>query len=119
MFWGVKMNPRIKSVALDFIFGGSIVAGALLIASFLGPIYGGIIAGAPLRAGSVIFLEYLHNGIDSATRLTRGVLLAMIANVGFSIALYLCMPRLGLYKSFLVAGAVFVLILAPLMKLNL
>lgn len=118
MFLGLKMNSRIRSIALDFIFGGSIVAGALLIASFLGPIYGGIMAGAPLRAGSVIFLEYLHNGMNSAIKLTRGVILAMIANVGFSIALYVCMPRLGLYKSFIIAGAVFVIILAPLMKLN-
>jgi len=38
------MHSKIKSITFDFIFGGVIVAVALLIASFLGPVYGGILA---------------------------------------------------------------------------
>jgi hypothetical protein len=78
------MELRIRSVALDFVVGGIIVAGALFVASLFGPVYGGILAGAPIRAGSTIFLEGLQHGTKSATELTRGVVLAMLANVGFS-----------------------------------
>ncbi len=110
------MNPRIRTIALDFLFGGAIVTGALLIASLLGPVYGGILAGAPIRAGGTIFLEALHRGEEKAAELTRGVVFAMIANVGFALVLMLCIPRIGLYKGFLAASATFVAIAAPLLK---
>jgi len=111
------MNIKIRTVVLDFIFGGIIVAGALLVASLLGPIYGGILAGAPIRAGSTIFLEYLHRGEASASGLTGGVLAAMIANVGFAAALYFGIPRIGLPMSFVAASIVFVVMAAPIMML--
>jgi len=105
-------------VAFDFLFGGAIVAGALFLASLLGPVFGGILAGAPIRAGGTVFLQALHQGEASAIELTRGVVLAMVANVGFALALFACLPRLGLYASFLVAGVVFVVLVAALMKLT-
>jgi len=112
------MELKIRSVALDFIVGGVIVAGALLIASLLGPVYGGIFAGAPIRAGSTIFLEGLHRGTKSATELTRGVVLAMFANVGFVIVLYLCLPKFGLYRAFLVASIAFLALVAAMLKIS-
>lgn len=111
------MNVKIRMVVLDFIFGGVIVAGALLIASLLGPVYGGILAGAPIRAGGTIFLEYLHRGEASASGLTAGVLAAMIANVGFAAVLYFGIPRIGLPMSFVAASIVFVVMAAPIMML--
>jgi len=102
----MKINTRY--ILFDFLFGGALVAGALLLASFLGPAFGGIIAGAPIRTGSVIFLDYLHNGISSATEMTRGVVMAMVSNVFFAITLYVSLPRIGIVGGFLVASAVFV-----------
>lgn len=102
------MKLSVRVIAFDFLFGGAIVAGALLVASLLGPTVGGILAGAPIRASGVIFLQYLHEGVDKATELTRGVVFAMIANVFFAVALYLSIPKFGLGGAFLVAGAVFV-----------
>ena len=78
------------------------------MASVLGPTAGGILAGAPIRASSVVFLQYLHQGTESATELTRGVVFAMIANVFFAVALYLSIPRFGLPGAFVVASAVFI-----------
>ena len=78
------------------------------MASLLGPTTGGILAGAPIRASGVVFLQYLHQGIESATELTRGVVFAMIANVFFVFALYLSLPRFGLLGTFGDAGAVFI-----------
>jgi Mg/Co/Ni transporter MgtE len=105
-------------VVLDFIFGGVIVAVALLIASFLGPVYGGILAGAPIRAGGTIFLQYLHEGEAKAADLSLGVLFSMIANVGFAAVLLICIPRIGFYQSFLLASVVFVVMIAVLMKIT-
>jgi hypothetical protein len=102
------MKLSVRSVAFDFLFGGVIVAGALLVASLLGPTMGGILAGAPIRASSVIFLQHLYGGIEEATKLTRGVVFAMIANVFFTVVLYLSIPKFGLGGAFLVAGTVFV-----------
>lgn len=108
------MKLSVRSIAFDFLFGGAIVAGALLVASLLGPTAGGILAGAPIRAGGVIFLQYLHKGIESATELTRGVVFAMISNVFFAVALYLSLPRFGLPGAFVVAGAVFIAAIAAM-----
>ena len=108
------MKLSVRSIAFDFLFGGAIVAGALLVASLLGPTAGGILAGAPIRASGVVFLQYLHQGTESATELTRGVVFAMIANVFFAIALYLSLPRFGLLGAFLVAGAVFIAVITAM-----
>lgn len=108
------MKLSVRSIAFDFLFGGAIVVGALLVASLFGPTAGGILAGAPIRASSIIFLQYLHQDIESATELTRGVVFAMIANVFFAITLYLSLPRFGVGGAFLVAGAVFIAAIAAM-----
>jgi len=111
----MKLNMR--NIVFDFLFGGALVAAALFVASLLGPTVGGILAGAPIRTGGVVFLEYLHNGLDSAAEMTRGVVLAMISNVFFAVSLYLTLPRVGIAGGFLIAGAVFVIAVIILMKL--
>lgn len=98
----------------DFIFGGLLVAGALLVAAFLGPSAGGILAGAPIRTSGVILLQYLHKGLESAAELTRGVLLAMIANVAFALVLYLTMPRYGIVAGFAASGITFAVAVSAL-----
>ena len=102
------MKFNVRYIVFDFIFGGVLVAGALLVASLLGPEAGGILAGAPIRTGAVVFLQYLHGGLDSAVKLTRGVLVAMIANVFFALALYLTLARLGIAGGLIAATVVFV-----------
>ncbi len=111
------MKTSVRYVLFDFLFGGALVAGALLVAALLGPTAGGILAGAPIRTSGVIFLQYLHKGLDSAAELTRGVVLAMVSNVFFAIALYLSLPRFGIAGGFLISGAVFVVAAAILMQL--
>lgn len=111
------MRARLRNVAFDFLFGGLLVAGALLVAAFLGPTAGGILAGAPIRTGAVIFLQYLHKGLESAAELTRGVLVAMMANVAFALVLYLVLPRYGIVMGFLASGATFCVAAAVLSQL--
>jgi hypothetical protein len=113
------MKLSVRSIPFDFLFGGAIVVGALLVASLLGPTAGGILAGAPIRASGVIFLEYLHEGVDKATELTRGVVFAMIANVFFAVVLYLSIPKFGLGGAFLAASAVFIAVIAVMKLMGL
>ncbi|MEW5995055.1 MAG: hypothetical protein AB1476_03960 [Candidatus Hadarchaeota archaeon] len=101
------MKVNVRFVVFDFLFGGALVAGALLVAALLGPTSGGIIAGAPIRTSGVIFLQWLHGGLESAVDLTRGVVLAMVSNVFFAVALYLTLPRYGIGVAFLASGVVF------------
>lgn len=104
-------------MVLDFIIGGILVAGALLVAGVIGPVYGGIIAGAPIRAGTTTFLAGVRDGVGEATGMAKGVVFSMVANVFFALALFLSLPELGLYKSFLLASAVFLILVAGLMKI--
>ncbi|MFN4133200.1 MAG: DUF3147 family protein [Candidatus Hadarchaeales archaeon] len=102
------MKASIKMVVWDFILGGTLVAAALLLAAMLNPTIGGIFAGAPIRASAVILLNHLHtNNLEATTEMARGVMVAMIANVFFAIALYLSLPRWGIVGGFLAATAVF------------
>ncbi len=41
----MKTRPSVRTIAFDFLFGGALVAGALLVAALLGPTSGGILAG--------------------------------------------------------------------------
>jgi hypothetical protein len=104
------MNPTVRAVALDFLLGGALVAGALLLASLVSPAIGGLLAGAPIRTGAVVSLHYFHNrNIWATTEMARGVLIAMISNVFFALTLYLGLPRFGFVGGLLAAALVFVL----------
>ncbi|MBS3815281.1 MAG: DUF3147 family protein [Hadesarchaea archaeon] len=108
----------LKTLLLDFIIGGILVVGALGLAMILGPVFGGVFAGAPIRAGTTIFLAGLHRGADFATEVTKGTIFSMIGNVFFVVALYFSLPRLGLYKGFLVSGIIFAVLVALLIKFS-
>lgn len=41
----MKTRSGVRTIAFDFLFGGALVAGALLVAALLGPTSGGILAG--------------------------------------------------------------------------
>lgn len=107
-----------KKLLLDFIIGGTLVAGALLIASVIGPVYGGVLAGAPIRAGTTTVLAGVRDGVGEATGIAKGMLFSMIANVFFASTLFLTLPRIGLWRGVLVASGVFLAIVAVLMKIS-
>lgn len=105
----MKTRPIVRSVLLDFFLGGALIAGALLVASLVSPAAGGILAGAPIRTGAAVSLHYFHNqDIWASTEMARGVVIAMVSNVFFALALYLALPRLGFGGGLAVAALVFV-----------
>ncbi len=63
-----------------------------------------------------MLLAGLREGVEPATEIAKGIVFSMIANVFFALALFLSLPELGLYKSFLLASAVFLILVAGLMK---
>jgi hypothetical protein len=90
-----------KQVATDFVVGGALVAGALLLAAWVSPVAGGVLAGAPIRTGAVILLSHLHGkDVGTLAELSRGVLIAMLSNVAFAAVLYAAIPRLGFWPGF-------------------
>lgn len=103
------MNTR--QLVLDFLIGGALVAGALLVAGTVNPAVGGVLAGAPIRTGVAVGLHYFHtHDSTAATEMARGVLTAMLANVCFATVLYLAIPRVGFGWGFIGAAAAFVLV---------
>jgi hypothetical protein len=46
-----------RNLAVDFVVGGLIVAVAVWVGSAVNPVFGGIIAGAPLRLAASVFLS--------------------------------------------------------------
>jgi predicted neutral ceramidase superfamily lipid hydrolase len=103
----MRENVR-RSVLLDFLLGGTLIAGAVLLADILNPWAGGVLAGAPIRSGLAICLYYAHTrDTEKTAQLARGVLLAMISNVFFALTLYLTLPRLGFVPSIVSASLVF------------
>jgi len=111
-------NMWLRKVLLDFIIGGFLVAGALLIATAIGPVYGGVIAGAPIRAGTTAVLAGTRDGVGEATGIAKGMVFSMVANVFFALVLFLTLPRIGLWKAMLLASAVFLVLVTVLMKVS-
>lgn len=105
-----------RRVILDFIIGGILVAGALLVAAAIGPVYGGVIAGAPIRAGTTALLAGLRDGVEQATGVAKGIVFSMIANVFFAVTLFIGLPRFGLWVAFALASAIFLVVVAGLIK---
>lgn len=107
-----------KRILLDFIIGGVMVASALLIASFIGPVYGGVLAGAPIRAGTTAVLAGVRGGIEAAEGVAEGILFSMVANVFFALILVLALPKIGLWRGMTLASAVFLITVIILMRIT-
>lgn len=106
----------LESLIIDFIVGGALVAGALALAVLVGPLFGGIFAGAPIRAGATIFLAGIHESTEFATKVTRGAVFSMVGNIFFIGALYFSLPKFGLYRGFLVAGIIFAAVVGIMVR---
>jgi hypothetical protein len=110
---------RVRSVLSDFVVGGALVAGALLLAGLVSPAAGGVLAGAPIRTCAVVSLHYFHNrNLGATVEMARGVLIAMISNVFFALTLYLALPRLGFGWGFVAAVFVFACAVATFERLS-
>lgn len=105
-------------MVLNFVIGGILVAGALLVVGAIGPVYGGVLAGAPIRAGTTALLAGLRDGVEPATGVAKGVVFSMVANIFFAVTLFITLPRFGLWKAFALATAVFLIIVAALIRIS-
>jgi len=82
---------------------GSMVATAVALAHFFGPLWGGVFASFPAAfASSVLILERTH-GIEFASSVARTMPYGSIGNVLFALTFYLLVPSLGLVAGTLLA----------------
>jgi len=82
---------------------GGLVAVAVALAHFLGPLWGGVFASFPAAfASSILILERTH-GIEFASSVARTMPYGSIGNVLFALAFYKLVPALGLIPGTLLA----------------
>ncbi|MFH1402767.1 MAG: DUF3147 family protein [Candidatus Altiarchaeota archaeon] len=98
-----------RKFAIDFIIGGMMVAGAVTVGVLVNPALGGIMAGAPLRLASTIFLTGMHEGDKLAYEMAKGSLYAVLGTLLFSLSLVYLMPKVGLTRSFVLSTTVWMI----------
>jgi len=78
------------------IFAGAAVAGAVLLAKSLGPLWGGVFANFPAAFLSTLILVSRKHGEDFTASICRSMAFASIASVSFVVAFYFLVPSAGL-----------------------
>jgi hypothetical protein len=90
----------------DFLIGGSMIAGVLAVAHFLGPFLAGIIAALPVRLGATLFLGGIAGSSEFFLGLLRGIIPANFGTLCFIVMLAKTTRRYGVWKSFALSWAV-------------
>jgi hypothetical protein len=100
-----------ERLVYDFIAGGALIATILALAKVFGPFIAGIIAALPVRLGATLFLSGITNSPAFVTGMLRGSIPASFGAFGFMVTLSKTTTRLGLWKSFILACVVCLLII--------
>ncbi len=93
----------VHSPKMEFLFrsafAGGVVAFAVLVAKFAGPLWGGVFAAFPAAFSSSIFLLSKKHGAEFAGSVARTMPYGSMSTVAFVLAFYFSAPALGLVGS--------------------
>jgi uncharacterized membrane protein (GlpM family) len=93
-------------LVLRSLFAGAVIAFAVLISHYSGPIIGGIFTAFPAAYISTFTILYFARGLNFAESFTRLLIVSGCINtVIYSIAVYYLYPRFGIYTGTLLAFA--------------
>lgn len=115
----VKTKHSVSEILTRAVFAGGVVAGAVIIAAVLGPIWGGIFAIFPASMLSNMYLLKRAQGIDFARATGKVMLPASTNNLIYGLIVYLTYPIYGLIFGTIfsyIGAAIFVAIFYPFMK---
>jgi uncharacterized membrane protein (GlpM family) len=76
------------------VFAGSVIALALLLSKFIGPVWGGLFAVFPAAFSSSLYLLSKKHGFEFVSAVTRTMPFGSIGTAIFAIALYFSIPYL-------------------------
>ncbi len=114
-----KKSYSIKELLLRACLSGGVVSSAILIAAFLGPVWGGIFSIFPAVMFSTMYLLTKSKGVDFSRATGKVMLLASTNILVFAIAIVYTYPKYGLIFGTILsylASVLFALLISPLMK---
>ncbi|MCP4601796.1 MAG: hypothetical protein GY847_14995 [Proteobacteria bacterium] len=93
----VRVTYSILALALRAVFSGTVVAGAVLMGKFGGPLYGGVFAAFPAVFTSTFAIAYRTGGIEFSRAVAKSMIVSAMINVSvFAIAVKYLFPSVGL-----------------------
>jgi uncharacterized membrane protein (GlpM family) len=101
----VKIPLPSNIYLLRFLSGGAVIAGAVVTARYLGPVWGGIVSSFPAMLGSILYFLNKSQGEVFLRGFLRGLPFSYISMLIFIILIYLTITRLSIYFSFVIAIA--------------
>src|SRR3989338_5267345 len=87
---------------VDFILGGLVVAGSLLVASSFGPLWGGLVLALPSKTVATLFLSPDKSEFFVSNLIT-GLLLSLPGTAVFCFAMLYLIKKFDLLTSFILA----------------
>jgi hypothetical protein len=95
---GAKFETSSKLTAIRSLFGGLIIALAVLMAKLGGPVFGGIFAAFPAMFISALAITYKTQGIEYSRAMTKPLMVTgMVTIVVYAIAVRYFYSTVGLY----------------------
>jgi uncharacterized membrane protein (GlpM family) len=109
---------NILYLILKFVIGGILILAITLLANYINPKYGGILAVAPIITTlSIIFVKYETN-----TKITQQLILSaiyyIIPTLGFLILMYFLITKINLIYSLIISYIFWIIIVIILHKLT-
>jgi len=92
-----------KRFLYDFIIGGSMVAISLVVASLFSPVWGGVIAGLPIRLATTLGLIGFKGNRRNFQKVAKGCIGGMFGSVAFTFSLYLTLLSMGILLGFVIS----------------
>jgi hypothetical protein len=100
----IQVRYTAIQVLLRALFGGTVIAFAVLVGKLGGPLYGGIFATFPAMFLSTLVITYYSGGASFSSAVAKSLLLSGIINVPlYALAVRFLYPAWGLYVGTLAA----------------
>lgn len=107
----------IAYLILKFVLSGGLILGITLLANYIHPKWGGLLAVAPIITTlSIIFVKYETN-LQTTQQLILSAIYFIIPTLFFLIIMYFLLNKLNLIYSFLVAYIVWGIIVFVIQKI--
>ncbi|MFT4303642.1 MAG: GlpM family protein [Candidatus Woesearchaeota archaeon] len=101
---------------LKFILGGSLLLGITLLANYIHPKWGGILAVAPIITTlSIIFVRY-ENSLQTTQQLILSAIYFIIPTLIFLIIMYFLLNKINLIYSLLIAYIIWIIVVLIIQK---
>ena len=101
----LRAHPSVKEFTLRALLAGTVIAVAVLLSHYAGPLWGGIFITFPAAFLSSMYLFSSKHGIEKAGSLLKGMVIGSSGTVLFTVLLYFLLPAYGLIPAIVLSYA--------------